>query len=61
MDLQILMASFPECFPPDHVAELKHDCFYGGLPKWFKAMVVYLKASSNGEDVFGLSLSIMGG
>ena len=31
--LQILVASFPDCFPPDHVAELKRDHFYGGLPK----------------------------
>ena len=31
--LQILAASFPDCFPPDRVAELKRDCFYGGLPK----------------------------
>ena len=31
--LQILAASFPDCFPPDHVAKLKRDCFYGGLPK----------------------------
>ena len=31
--LQILAASFPDCFPPDHVAELNRDCFYGGLPK----------------------------
>ena len=31
--LQVLAASFPDCFPPDHVAELKRDCFYGGLPK----------------------------
>ena len=45
--LQIFMASFLECFPPDHVAELKWDCFYGGLPKWLKVMVAYLKASSN--------------
>ena len=35
----------PECFPPDHMAELKCDCFYGGLPKWLKPMVAYLKAS----------------
>ena len=34
--LQVLAASFPECFPPDHVAELKYDYFYGGLPKWLK-------------------------
>ena len=43
--LQILMASFPEHFPPDHVAKLKHNCFYGRLPKWLKPMVAYLKAS----------------
>ena len=42
--LQILAASFPDCFPPDRVAELKRDCFYGRLPKWLKAMVAYLKA-----------------
>ena len=41
--LQILAASFPDCFPPDHVAELKRDCFYGGLPKQLKVMVAYLK------------------
>ena len=44
---QILVASFPECFMPDHITELKHDHFCGGLPKWFKAMVAYLKASTN--------------
>ena len=43
--LQVLAASFPECFPPSCVADLKHDCFYGGLPKCLKAMVAYLKAS----------------
>ena len=43
--LQVLAASFPCCFPPDHVAELKWDCFYGGLPKRLKGMVAYLKAS----------------
>ena len=43
--LQVLAASFPEYFSPDHVAELKHDCFYGRLPKHLKAMVTYLKAS----------------
>ena len=31
--LQILAASFADCFPPDCVVELKRDCFYGGLPK----------------------------
>ena len=42
--LQILAASFPDHFPPDCVAKLKRDHFYGGLPKWLKAMVAYLKA-----------------
>ena len=43
-DLQILAVSFPDCFPPDHVVEMKRDCFYGGLPKRLKVMVAYLKA-----------------
>ena len=41
--LQVLAASFPDHFLPDHVAELKRDCFYGRLPKQLKAMVAYLK------------------
>ena len=43
--LQVLAALFPECFPPDRVAELKCDCFYGRLPKHLKSMVAYLNAS----------------
>ena len=45
--LQVLVVSFLECFPLDHIAELKCNCFYCGLPKWLKAMVAYLKASTN--------------
>ena len=41
--LQVLAASFPDHFPPDHVAELKRNDFYGRLPKWLKVMVAYLK------------------
>ena len=41
--LQVLEASFHDHFPPDHVVELKRDCFYGGLPKWLKVMAAYLK------------------
>ena len=41
--LQVLAASFPDHFPPDRVAELKRDCFYGRLSKQLKAMVAYLK------------------
>ena len=42
--LQILAASFPDHFPPDHVTELKRDHFYGRLPKQLKVMVAYQKA-----------------
>ena len=45
--LQILVASFLEHFLPEHITTLKHDCFYGGLPKQFKVMVAYLKASAD--------------
>ena len=31
--LQMLAVSFPDHFPPDHIVELKRDCFYSGLPK----------------------------
>ena len=41
--LQILVASFPNQFSPECVAELKRDCFYGGQPKRLKVMVAYLK------------------
>ena len=44
-DLQLLAASFPKHFPPDCVAKLKCNHFYGGLPKCLKAMVANLKAS----------------
>ena len=42
--LQVLAASLPDHFLPDHVVELKRDHFYGGLPKQLKVMVAYLKA-----------------
>ena len=45
--LQVLVASFPECFLPDHVTKLKWDHFYSGMPKRLKAMVAYLKPSTN--------------
>ena len=53
--LQALAASFPNCFSPDHVAELKWDCFYGTLPKRLKTMVAYLKASPH-EKTYSDSL-----
>ena len=45
--LQILPASFPEHFPPDWVAKLKHDCFYSRLPKWLKKAGVLAEMYSN--------------
>ena len=53
--LQDLAASFPDCFPPDQVAELKRDHFYGRLPKYLKVMVAYLKVEK--EDSKELSRS----
>ena len=41
--LQVLVTSFPDYFHPDHLAELKRDHLYGGLPKQLKVMVAYLK------------------
>ena len=45
--LQILTASFLECFPPGHVVKLKEYHFCGGLPKHIKVMVAHLKANGN--------------
>ena len=53
-NLQVLAASFPNLYPPNCVAELKWDCFYGGLPKWLKVMLAYLKASPHKKDLFRL-------
>ena len=41
--LQVLATSFPNCFPPECVAELKRDCFCCRLPKQLKVMVAYWK------------------
>ena len=59
--LQVLAASFPDCFPPDRVAQVKKDCFYGRLPKWLKVMVVYLKGRSPCEDILRLPKGHQGG
>ena len=50
----ILAASFPDSFLLDWVAELKQDHFYGGLPKWLKAMVAYIKDNPWWKDLFRL-------
>ena len=41
--LQVLAASFPECFPPDHVAKLKHDCITVGYPNILKPWLPTLR------------------
>ena len=58
--LQVLAASFPNCFPLNHVDKLKWDCFYGGLSKGLKAMVAYLKASLHKKDLSQLPLGCKG-
>ena len=55
---QTLVASFQEHFPPDHVVELKHDHFFGGLPKQFEAIIAYLKASTS-EKVYSDYLHVV--
>ena len=52
--LQILTASFPDCFPPEHVVELKRDHFYGGLPKQLKVNGSLPEGGTTGENVFRL-------
>ena len=59
--LQVLAASFPDCFPPDHVAELKRDHFYGRLPKQLKAMVAYLKVGPQVRTYSDYLRAAMGG
>ena len=56
--LQVLVVSFLEHFPLDCTAELKHDCFHSGLPKWLKEIVVYLKASTN-EKMYSVYLQVV--
>ena len=58
--LQVLPASFPDCFYPDQVAELKRDCFHGGLPKLLKVMVAYLKAGQQVRTYSGLPKGCLG-
>ena len=52
--LQILAASFPDHFPPEHVAELKRDHFYGGLPKLTESYGSLPEGGTTGENVFRL-------
>ena len=59
--LQVLAASFPDHFPPDHVAELKRDCFYGRFPKQLKAVVSLPEGGSTGENIFRLPKGGQGG
>ena len=50
--LQVLAASFPERFPPDHMAKLKWYHIYGGLLNQLKVMVAYLKDTPNERTYF---------
>ena len=50
----------PDCFPPDQVAKLKKDHFYGMLPKCPKVMVAYLKVGTTGQDLLQLLTGSLG-
>ena len=52
--LQILAVSFPDHFPPDHVAELKRDHFYGGLPQTIEGDGGLPQGGTSGENIFRL-------
>ena len=58
--LQILAASFPDCFPPDHVVELKRNHFYGRLCKaglQVRTYLDYLRAAREVEKEDSIELS----
>ena len=51
---QVLVASFPDHFPQDCVAELKRDHFYGGLPKGLKSNGILPEGRSAGRNILRL-------
>ena len=53
---KILAASFLECFPPDHVAELKCDHFKADFLNGSRLWWPIWKASANEKTYFQLSL-----
>ena len=52
--LQILAASFPDCFPPDHVAELKRDHFLQWTSQMTESDGSLPEGRTVGENVFRL-------
>ena len=52
--LQILAASFPYHFPPEHVAELKRDHFLWRTPKMIEGNGGLPQGGTSGENIFGL-------
>ena len=58
--LHILAASFPDYFPPDHVAELKRDHFHGGS-QMFESYGGLSQGGTSGKNVFGLPQGYQGG
>ena len=49
--LQVLAASFPDCFPLDQVPELKRDHFYGGTPQVLKSNGGLPEGMATGKDL----------
>ena len=54
MHLQVLATSFPDHFPPDHVAELKADHFLWQTSQVIKSNGSLPKDGSTGKDVLRL-------
>ena len=52
--LQVLAASFPDHFPPDHVAELKRDHFYMWTSQAIKSDGSLPEGRSAGENILRL-------
>ena len=50
--LQILAASFPDHFPPDHGVEMKRDHFYGGLPKMTESDGTLPEGRTTGQSMY---------
>ena len=52
--LKVLVASFPDRFPPDWVAELKRDHFYGRLPQGIESDGSLPESGSAGKNLLRL-------
>ena len=59
--LKVLATSFPDHFPPDCVAELKRDHFYGRTSLTIKSDGSLPEGRSTGKDILRLPKAYQGG